>query len=152
MLLFVVLFIIIVFSLIKLCKFLIITYIRYKLYLLRDICMVFKYVCIAHIESARSAKIFSIDERNNMLYNINKLSNAYNANLKKLDSMPNNLFRIESEIDSYVSLITFCDELNYITVQTSAHELEYMAWFLILEKIKICKIISTISSSQILTL
>ena len=152
MLLIILVFIISIFSLIKICKFLLISYIKYKLSLLRDICVLFKYVCINHIESARSANMFSIDERNNMLYTINKLSNRYNAVLKKMHSMPNDLFRIENEIENSVSLIAFCDEINYITTQTSAHELEYIAWFLILEKIKLYKLISIASSFQILTL
>lgn len=152
MLLIILVFIISIFSLIKICKFLIIAYIKYKISLLRDICIVFKHVCINHIESARSTNMFSIDERNNMLYNINKITNRYNVVLKKLNSIPNDLFRIENEIENSVSLITFCDEINYITIQTSAHELEYIAWFLILEKIKIYKLISIVSSFQILTL
>ncbi len=124
-------------------------YIKYKLSILYDTCTIFKFICIYHVESARASRIFSIDERNSMLYSINK-----NINLYKLGVDASKLSKyklsVEDNIDEFISLLKMCDDLNYITVQTTAHELEYMAWFLIVEKIKIYKMISTLNAFRIL--
>jgi hypothetical protein len=51
--------------------------------------------------------------------------------------------KVENLIDEYVEIMKFCDSINYITIQTTAHELEYIGWFLIIEKIKLYNIVST---------
>lgn len=126
-------------------------YVKYKLAVLHDIAVVFKYVCISHVESARAAAIFSVDERNNMLYSINKNVNSYTHSVDSKKIKLCNL-SVENSIDSYVSMLKLCDDLNYITIQTTAHELEYMAWFLIVEKIKLYRIMSTLRAFHALAL
>lgn len=126
-------------------------YIKYKLAVLHDIAVVFKHVCISHVESSRAAAIFSVDERNNMLYSINKNVNYYTNSVDPKKIKLCNL-SVENSIDSYVSILKLCDDLNYITIQTTAHELEYMAWFLIVEKIKLYKIMSTLRAFHSLAL
>jgi hypothetical protein len=80
-----------------------------------------------------------------MIYNINKIYNKYE---KKLDfnsiiCMSKEKLKVENLIDEYVEIMKFCDSINYITIQTTAHELEYIGWFLIIEKIKLYNIVST---------
>lgn len=143
--------IIVLFIAAKAVVFLVEIYVKYKLAVLHDIAIVFKFICVSHVESARSASIFSIDERNSMLYSINKNVNYYKTSVNPKNITKYNL-SIENSIDSFVSMLKLCDDLNYVTVQTTAHELEYMAWFLIVEKIKLYRILSTLRASRVLAL
>ena len=120
-------------------------YIKYKLSYLSETAKIFKYVCIYHIKSAQQRDIISLDEECEMIYNINKIYNKYE---KKLDfnsiiCMSKEKLKVENLIDEYVEIMKFCDSINYITIQTTAHELEYIGWFLIIEKIKLYNIVST---------
>lgn len=142
---------IVLFIAVKVVVFFVEIYVKYKLAVLHDIAIVFKFICVSHVESARASSIFSIDERNSMLYSINKNVNYYKTSVNPRNIAGYNL-SIENSIDSFVSMLKLCDDLNYVTVQTTAHELEYMAWFLIVEKIKLYRILSTLRASRVLAL
>ena len=115
-------------------KFILDLYIKYQITVLLDLALLFKYICIAHLDSARAARIFSNDERNQILYEITDSTNKFRRSLiiKSISDLS-----LENYIDEATELFKVCDNMNYITIQTTAHELEYVAWILISRRVSL---------------
>lgn len=115
-------------------KFILDLYIKYQITVLLDLALLFKYICIAHLDSTRAARIFSNDERNQILYEITNSTNKFRRSLiiKSISDLS-----LENYIDEATELFKVCDNMNYITIQTTAHELEYVAWILISRRVSL---------------
>lgn len=109
-------------------------YIKYQITVLLDLALLFKHICIAHLDSTRAARIFSNDERNHILYEITKSVNKFRKSLI-INSISD--LSLENYIDDSTELFKVCDNMNYITIQTTAHELEYVAWILISRRVSL---------------
>jgi len=108
-------------------------YIEYQVNITIQFANLFRHLAHMHINSNRAISIFSIEERIYNLERINKVINKYISYIKNI----NHDFK-HINISLCVELFLACDEMNYITVQTSAHELEYIVWKLIKNKVYIC--------------
>lgn len=118
-------------------------YIKYQITVLLDLALLFKHICITHLDSARAMRIFSNDERNHILYEINSSTNKFRRSLI-INSI--NDLDMENYIDDAKELFTVCDNMNYITIQTTAHELEYVAWILISRRVTLFNQIKTVNN------
>jgi hypothetical protein len=109
-------------------------YIKYQITVLLDLALLFKHICINHLESTRAARIFSNDERNHILHEITSSTNKFRRSLI-INSITD--LSLENYIDDATELFKVCDNMNYITIQTTAHELEYVAWILISRRVSL---------------
>jgi hypothetical protein len=89
---------------------------KYHVYMSAKLIEIFRQISMMHI---CSSEMFSIDERKNLANRLNRIVNKYS-------------------LGSYsaADMFKLCDDMNYITLQTSAHELELIAWQLIELKLR----------------
>lgn len=119
-------------------------YIKYQITVLLDLAILFKHICIAHLDSTRAAHIFSNDERNHILHEITKSTNKFRKSLI-INSITD--LSLENYIDDITELFKVCDNMNYITIQTTAHELEYIAWILISRRVSLFNQIKVVNNT-----
>lgn len=119
-------------------------YIKYQITVLLDLAILFKHICISHLDSTRAAHIFSNDERNYILHEITKSTNKFRKSLI-INSITD--LSLENYIDDITELFKVCDNMNYITIQTTAHELEYIAWILISRRVSLFNQIKVVNNT-----
>ncbi len=92
----------------------------------------FKKICQLHIHSDRANHLFTPLEIESLSKEIIKSGNQYKNSI-----VGNQAWSEEDDTENMKKLFKIADDLNYITIQTSAHNLEFIVVYLIIQRTKL---------------
>lgn len=92
----------------------------------------FVHICQFHLTTDRANKLYNSLEMESLNKEIIKSSGEYKDSI-----MECNDWRDDKDVDNMKRLFKIADELNYITIQTSAHNVEFVVVFLIIQRTKL---------------
>lgn len=92
----------------------------------------FIHICQFHLNTDRAANLYNSLEMESLNKEIIKYGKEYRDSIMECNDCG-----INKDIDNMKKLFKIADDLNYITIQTSAHNVEFVVVFLIIQRTKL---------------